>query len=69
MYKSEVIAHFGNAVRVTSALKLSSSGTVSQWGETIPEKQALKLEKITGGCLKYDPDLYIESFDSKETVS
>ncbi len=58
MYKSDVIAHFGNTVKVTAVLGLRSSGTVSQWGEIIPEKQALRLERITGGTLKYDPALY-----------
>ena len=58
MYKSDVIAHFGNTVKVTAVLELRSSGTVSQWGEIIPEKQALRLERITDGALKYDPALY-----------
>ena len=58
MYKSEVIAHFKNAAKVTVILELRSSGTVSQWGEIIPEKQALRLERLTNGKLKYNPDLY-----------
>ena len=58
MYKSDVIAHFGSAVNVTTVLELRSSGTVSQWGPVIPEKQALRLERITDGALKYDPTLY-----------
>jgi len=58
MYKVDVIAHYGTGVNVTSALKLKSSGTVSQWGEIIPERQAGRLERLTGGKLVYNPDLY-----------
>ncbi|ATW34472.1 Cro/CI family transcriptional regulator [Candidatus Williamhamiltonella defendens] len=57
MYKSLVIAHFGNTVKLSSFLKINSSA-ISQWGKIIPEKQALKLEKLTEGSLKYDPTLY-----------
>ena len=57
MYKSVVVAHFGNTVKLAAFLKINSSA-VSQWGEIIPEKQALKLEKLTDGSLKYDPTLY-----------
>ena len=46
MYKETVLKFFGNATEVTKLLCLRSSGTVSQWGEIIPEKQALKLEKL-----------------------
>jgi len=37
---------------------LSSTGSVSQWKEIIPEKQAMRLERITGGKLVYDESLY-----------
>ena len=58
MYKSDVIAYYGTAVEVTSSLELKSSGTVSQWKVLIPEKQAMRLERLTGGKLVYNPDLY-----------
>ena len=58
MYKSDVIAYYGTAVKVTSALKLKSSGSVSQWGEIIPEKQAFRIDRLTGGKLVYNPGLY-----------
>ena len=61
MRKKDVIKHFHTAVNVTKALGLHSSGTVSMWSEIIPEKQALRLERITDGVLKYDPALYREA--------
>jgi len=57
MYKSDVVTYYGKLCLVTKALKLSS-GYVSQWGDIIPEKQALKLERLTNGALKYNPALY-----------
>jgi DNA-binding transcriptional regulator YdaS (Cro superfamily) len=35
-----------------------SQAAVSKWGDIMPEKQALKIERITNGELKYDPELY-----------
>ncbi len=58
MNKSKAIAHFGGVVKLAEILSISHS-SVSQWSQTIPEKQALKLEKITSGKLKYDPSIYI----------
>lgn len=60
MYKRDVIAHFHKANEVCKALGLTS-GSVSQWGKVIPEKQALRLDRITAGKLKYDPALYVKA--------
>jgi DNA-binding transcriptional regulator YdaS (Cro superfamily) len=60
MKKSLAIKYFGGVVKLASVLAVSHS-SVSQWGEIIPEKQALKLEKITSGELKYDPSLYFDA--------
>jgi len=57
MLKKDVIDHFGKSINVCNALSLTS-GAVSQWGEIIPEKQAMKLDRITKGKLKYDPAAY-----------
>ncbi|WP_392385097.1 Cro/CI family transcriptional regulator [Marinomonas primoryensis] len=57
MLKTEVIKHFGKAKLICEALGLSS-GSISQWGEVIPETQAFRLERLTNGELKYDPSLY-----------
>jgi hypothetical protein len=52
---------------ITDALDLSS-GYVSQWGDTVPEAQAMKLYFMTGGkerngvVLVYDPAVYKKRF-------
>lgn len=60
MLKKTVIKYFGNQLKVAEALELTR-GSVSQWGDVIPEKQALRIEKLTNGTLKYDPALYTKS--------
>ena len=58
MLKKDVVKFFTSQTRLSKALGFKSTGAVSQWGEVIPEKQALRLEKITEGALRYDPELY-----------
>jgi len=57
MRKTDVVNHFGFQTKIAKAL-LISDASVSEWGEIIPEKQAMRLERITEGELKYDPSLY-----------
>ena len=57
MYKKTAIDHFGTNILLAQVLKLTP-GATSQWGKIIPEKQALKLEKLTNGHLRYDQKLY-----------
>ncbi len=58
MHKQTVIDYFGNQVAIAGKLGLSEAA-ISRWGEVIPEKQALKLNKLTRGRLKYNPSLYV----------
>ncbi|EPJ0398833.1 Cro/CI family transcriptional regulator [Providencia rettgeri] len=60
MYKASVLNHFGGTVKTAGALGISHSA-VCQWVEIVPEKQALRIERITKGRLKYDPSLYIQN--------
>ncbi|WP_272517528.1 MULTISPECIES: Cro/CI family transcriptional regulator [Providencia] len=60
MYKASVLNHFGGTVKTAGALGISHSA-VCQWVEIVPEKQALRIERITKGHLKYDPSLYIQN--------
>ncbi|MCJ8337605.1 MAG: Cro/CI family transcriptional regulator [Pseudomonadales bacterium] len=60
MYKQDAIDHLGSVKLLHIALGITS-GAVSQWGKIIPEKQAMRLERITGGALKYDPSLYSQA--------
>ncbi|MDE8603926.1 Cro/CI family transcriptional regulator [Marinomonas sp. RSW2] len=69
MLKENVIAFFQAKKQNQSdiARKLGvARQTVSCWGDVIPEKQAMKLERITEGALKYDASLY--SCQHKQTA-
>ncbi|PSW14761.1 hypothetical protein C9I98_21485 [Photobacterium sanctipauli] len=57
MLKSDVIKYFKKRINIAEALGISP-GSISQWSDVIPEKQALKLEYLTNGRLKYDSSLY-----------
>lgn len=57
MYKSRVIHYFQSASALARALHIARA-SVSGWGEIIPEKRALQIERITSGALSYDPALY-----------
>ncbi|MDC9607182.1 Cro/CI family transcriptional regulator [Xenorhabdus griffiniae] len=57
MLKDEAIKFFGSQRAIAEKLNVSDAA-VSQWKEIIPERAALKLNKITNGKLKYKPNLY-----------
>jgi hypothetical protein len=58
MKKTDVLHFFNNSVNeVANAFGISHSA-VSQWGELIPEKQALKASLFTNGKLVYDESCY-----------
>lgn len=65
MYKVLVLNHFGGTVKTAGALGISHSA-VCQWVDIVPEKQALRIERITKGRLKYEPDLYIHNSKSNQ---
>jgi len=60
MYKQKVLDHYGTQLNVATVLSIKQA-SVSKWGDVIPEKQALRIEKLTDGALKYDPVLYTKS--------
>ncbi|CCO48460.1 MULTISPECIES: Cro/CI family transcriptional regulator [Vibrio] len=60
MKKQDTIKYFGSATNLAKALDITLP-SVSQWKNVIPEKQALKLEKITNGALRYDATLYVKT--------
>lgn len=57
MLKTKVVDYYGGVSKTATALGLTHSA-VCQWGEIIPERQALKIEKITSSKLQYDHRLY-----------
>ena len=57
MNKKSVISYFSSVTEAAKALSISQAA-VSKWGKIIPEKQAMRLERITDGKLKYNSALY-----------
>ncbi|MCA6221911.1 Cro/CI family transcriptional regulator [Photorhabdus antumapuensis] len=60
MFKDDAIKFFGSQRAIAEKLNLSDAA-VSQWKNVIPERAALKLNRITNGKLKYNPELYNKS--------
>ncbi|MCP9270430.1 Cro/CI family transcriptional regulator [Xenorhabdus sp. XENO-1] len=61
MYKSSVVDFYGSQRKIARALGISDQA-VSHWKSVIPEKAALRLERITSGALKYDASLYRKTY-------
>ena len=57
MQKVYVLKHFETLTELANTLGISQAA-VSRWHDIIPEKQALRLERLTDGELRYDPELY-----------
>jgi transcriptional repressor of cell division inhibition gene dicB len=57
MLKTDVVRFFGRKANVARVLKIAPA-SVSGWGDLIPERQAARLERLTGGALVYKPELY-----------
>jgi DNA-binding transcriptional regulator YdaS (Cro superfamily) len=56
--KVETVLDFYKTQQLLATALGISQAAVSKWGDIMPEKQALKLDRITNGELKYDPELY-----------
>lgn len=57
MLKKDVIDFYGSKSAVARALNISPSA-VTQWEDVVPEKQAYRIQILTGGRLKINPKLY-----------
>ena len=57
MQTKEAIEFFGSAKALAETLRITK-GAVSQWGELVPEKNALYLERVTRGELSYNAEIY-----------
>jgi hypothetical protein len=58
MRKNIAIDFFGSPAALASALGISRQ-SVHGWKELVPEGKASRLERMTGGRLKYDPTVYL----------
>lgn len=57
MLKDDVLRYFKNKRLVAEALGISRVAVV-RWKAVIPKLRAMELDEITGGELKYNPELY-----------
>ncbi len=58
MDKASVIKFYGNNQSEVARVLDITRASVSCWPDRVPEKQAMRLERLTNGELKYDPSLY-----------
>lgn len=64
MLKGKVVDYYGGISKTAVALGVTHSA-VCQWGSIIPEKQALYIDRLTKGRLKYDAALYNKPINFK----
>ena len=57
MKTKDAIEHFGSEVALARALEISRQA-VDQWGEFVPFRTAIEIQRITKDKLKVDPSLY-----------
>lgn len=57
MKKQDAVSHFGSQSAIARALNISKQA-VHHWGEFVPPANAIVLERITDGALKYRPENY-----------
>lgn len=67
MTKEEAIEHFGGVSALADALSINRQA-VYQWTD-VPDKQQLRLEKITNGALKADADAIGEQPSDSEAAA
>lgn len=65
MYTDKVIKFFGSKTAVAKALKISQVA-VTRWGNLVPEKRAIRIERLSGGALKYDPFVYDKDKENRD---
>ena len=59
MTVDEIVEYFGSKAKAASALGIGRANlTIWEKRGHIPEKQTMRLDRLTGGKLKYNPDDY-----------
>jgi len=61
MKKQDAISYFGSQAALARTLGISKQA-VSSWGDLVPPTNAMALEEITHGALKYCPESYPASY-------
>lgn len=64
MRTKDVVDHFGSVQKVADVLGIFRSA-IYQWGEDVPPRRALEIEKLTRGKLKAPPVVSAELSDSR----
>lgn len=59
MLKRDAVKFYGNEARLAKALGIDRSA-VFRWSKWVPLLRAMRLEKLSGGKLKCDPNAYLE---------
>lgn len=54
MKTRDAIDYFESQAALAKALGITTSA-ITQWGEDVPARRALELEKLTGGALAAEP--------------
>ena len=57
MNKQQIIDHFGSVIKTAKALGVTHQA-VYAWKDPVPERIALKAERLSGGKLRYLENLY-----------
>lgn len=57
MKTKDVVEHFGSEAEVARTLEISRQA-VDQWGDLVPFRAAIEIQRITKDKLKVDPSLY-----------
>ncbi|CNB66126.1 DNA-binding transcriptional regulator DicC [Yersinia frederiksenii] len=65
MLKKDAIKYFGTKSALAKAAGVKPP-SVSAWGELVPEKRAVRLEKASNGELHYDPFNYDKPITSAQ---
>ena len=57
MTYDQVLQHFGTQVKIAAALEMTQ-GSVSAWEGIVPPFRQLQIERVTGGKLVADGDVF-----------
>ena len=75
MLKSDALRYFKTGTALAKALGISK-GAVSNWGKDLPKEkqlvpplQAARIERLTYGNLKFDPDQYPRDRHQRKQVA
>jgi len=54
MKKIDAVNHFGSQAELARALGINQA-SIAEWGERVPWRRQLEIERLTNGALKHRP--------------